>query len=122
MSDNLYDLIGGRSTIQAATEAFYRRVFEDESLRKFFVSSDKAHLFSRQSMFLSMLLGGQVVYTGKEIGNAHAQARLQGLTDEHFDAFLRHFRASLDEVEVKPDKAEKVIKLLESKRNTVLNR
>jgi len=72
-------------------------------------------------MFLSMLLGGQVVYTGKEIGSAHAHARVQGLTDEHFDAFLKHFRAALDEVEVKPDKAEKVMKLLESKRNTVLN-
>ena len=122
MSDNLYELIGGRSTIQAATEAFYRRVFEDEILRKFFDSSDQAHLFSRQSMFLSMLLGGQVVYTGKEIGEAHAHARVLGLTDEHFDAFLKYFREALDEVEVKPDKAEKVMKLLESKRSAVLNR
>jgi truncated hemoglobin YjbI len=48
--------------------------------------------------------------------------REQGLTDGHFDAFLIHFRAALDEVGVKPDKAEKVMKLLEAKRGTVLNR
>jgi len=30
--DELYDLIGGRPTVQAATESFYRRVFADETL------------------------------------------------------------------------------------------
>lgn len=81
-----------------------------------------AHLRARQSMFISMLLGGEIVYTGKEIGAAHAQARIQGLNDKHFDAFLKHFREALDEVGVQPERAEKVMKLLESKRNTILNR
>jgi hemoglobin len=122
MIDDLYELIGGRRTIQAATESFYRRVKADETLRHFFEGSDMANLHARQSMFMSMLLGGRVVYTGKEIGAAHARAREQGLNDAHYDAFLKHFRASLDEVGVKADPAEKVMKLLESKRGTVLNR
>ena len=46
----------------------------------------------------------------------------QGLNDTHFDAFLKHFREALEEVGVEADKAEKVMKLLESKRNAVLNR
>lgn len=122
MIDVLYDTIGGKRTVWAATESFYRRVLEDETLRHFFDSTDMEHLRARQSMFISMLLGGGVVYTGKEVGAAHAQARAKGLTDEHFDAFLKHFRAALDEVGVEPDKAEKVVKLLEAKRGTVLNR
>ena len=122
MIDNLYELIGGRRAVWAATEAFYRRVLEDESVRHFFDSAAIAHLRARQSMFISMLLGGQVVYTGKEIGAAHARAREQGLADKHFDAFLKHFRAALDEVGVKSDKAEKVMKLLEGKRGAVLHR
>jgi truncated hemoglobin YjbI len=81
-----------------------------------------AHLQARQSMFITMLLGGRIVYTGKEITAAHAGARAQGLNDTHFDAFLKHFRDALEEVGVKADKAEKVMKLLESKRNAVLNR
>ena len=122
MIDDLYELIGGKRTVWAATESFYRRVLADESMRQFFDSTDMPHLRARQSMFISMLLGGRVVYTGKEIGAAHAHARAQGLTDKHFDAFLNHFRAALDEVGVKTDKAEKVMELLEAKRGTVLNR
>ena len=122
MIDELYDLIGGRETICAATESFYRRVFADDTLRPFFKSTDMAQLCARQSMFISMLLGGQVVYTGKDIHAAHAQAREQGLNDGHFDKFLNHFREALNEVGVQGEKVEKVMKLLESKRNTVLNR
>ncbi len=80
-----------------------------------------AQLRSRQSMFISMLLGGRVVYTGKDIHAAHAHAREQGLNDGHFDRFLTHFREALSEVGVEPDKTEKVIRLLESRRTAVLN-
>ena len=122
MIDKLYETIGGNRTIWAATESFYRRVLQDENLRPFFDSTDMDQLLKRQSMFVSMLLGGQVVYTGKNISAAHAQARMQGLTDAHFDAFLVHFRAALDEVGVKPENAEKIMKLLEEKRSAVLSR
>jgi truncated hemoglobin YjbI len=43
-------------------------------------------------MFISMLVGGRIVYTGKDIHAAHAHAREQGLNDRHFDRFLSHFR------------------------------
>ena len=122
MIDKLYETIGGNRTIWAATESFYRRVLEDEILRPFFANVDMAHLQSGQSMFVSMLLGGRMVYTGKEISAAHADVRMQGITDVHFDAFLGHFREALDEVGVKPDEAAKVLELLEEKRSAVLAR
>ncbi len=121
MIDDLYDLIGGRQTVSAATEAFYRKVFADETLSPFFKTTDIAQLCSRQSMFISMLLGGRVVYTGKDIHAAHAHARDQGLNDGHFDRFVGHFRQALSEVGVEADKVEKVTKLLETRRNAVLN-
>jgi hemoglobin len=120
--DDLYELIGGRRTIWAATASFYQRVLADDSLRHFFEGSDMEHVHARQSMFISMLLGGRVVYTGRDIGAAHARAREQGLNDTHFDTFLKHFRAALEEVGVKADKAEKVMELLKSRRGAVLNR
>lgn len=122
MIDELYETIGGNRTIWAATEIFYRRVLQDENLKHFFDSTNMGNLQARQSMFVSMLLGGRVVYTGKEIGAAHENARMQGLTEAHFNAFLAHFRAALDEVGVQPDKAERVMQLLEARRNAVLNR
>lgn len=120
MIENLYDLIGGHETIKVATERFYEKILEDESLRPFFERADMVHLRSRQVMFVSMLLGGRV-YTGKDINGAHAAARDHGLTDAHFDLFLKHFRAALEEAGVKPENAEKVMKPLESKRKAVLD-
>lgn len=121
MIDELYDLIGGNRTVWAATEAFYRRVLADDTLSPFFESTDMAQLRARQSMFLSMLLGGRIVYTGKDIAAAHARAREQGLNDEHFDRFLKYFREALNEVGVQGEKVEKVMKLLESRRGAVVN-
>ena len=120
MIDQLYDLIGGNRTVWAATEEFYRRVLADDTLRPFFERTDMARLISGQSMFLSMLLGGRTVYTGKDIGTAHAQVQLQGLDDGHFDRFLQHFREALREVGVTGENVEQVVKLLEAKRGTVL--
>jgi hemoglobin len=122
MIDDLYDLIGGKRTIWAATESFYKKVLEHQDLRHFFERSDIAGLHARQSMFLSMLLGGEVVYTGKDVGTAHARAREAGLNDAHFDMFLKLFRESLDDVGVPPERADRVMKLLENQRAKVLNR
>ncbi len=121
MIDDLYDLIGGRQTVWAATEAFYKRVFADDTLRPFFKTTDMAQLCARQSMFISMLLGGRVAYTGKDIQTAHVHAREQGLNDGHFDKFLSHFHEALREVGVEAGKVEKVTKLLETRRDAVLN-
>ena len=120
MIENLFELIGGRQTIAAATERFYQRVREDDSLRHFFTQTDMAHLRSRQVMFIAMLLGGGV-YTGKNIHDAHAVARNDGLNDGHFDSFLKHFRAALEEVGVPPENAEKIIEPLERKRRAVVD-
>ncbi len=119
--DDLYSLIGGRQTVWAATEAFYRRVLADDTLRPFFKSTDMAQLRARQSMFISMLLGGRIVYTGKDIRAAHADAREQGLNDGHFDRFIVYFREALNDVGVEAGKVERVTKLLETRRNAVLN-
>ncbi len=120
MVEDLYELIGGRCTIEAATELFYEKVLKDDRLRHFFEGVDMAHLRSRQAMFVSMLLGGRV-YTGKNLRDAHAQSRDHGLNDTHFDVFLQYFCAALEEVGVKPENAEKVRKRLEGKRKAVLD-
>ena len=120
MIEDLFELIGGRGTIEAATQVFYDRVLRDDHLHHFFEGVDMAHLRSRQAMLISMLLGGRV-YTGKNIHDAHARSRDRGLNDAHFDLFLKHFRAALEEVGVNPENAEKIRKRLESQRRTVLD-
>jgi hemoglobin len=122
MADTLFDTVGGRLTINAAVESFYKRVLADESLRPFFEGVGLDHLSARQSMFISMLLGGRTVYTGKDIRAAHDQARGMGMNESHFETFLNHFRAALAEVGVQSDRMEQIIRLLEQSRGAVLNR
>ncbi len=66
MIEDLYNLIGGRRTIEAATTLFYAKILQDDSLRHFFEGVDMAYIRSRQAMLISMLLGGRV-YTGNNI-------------------------------------------------------
>ena len=66
--DTLYEIIGGRSKIHAAVDLFYQKVQADPSMKPFFDGQDMSRLRAGQSMFLSMLLGGKTVYTGKETG------------------------------------------------------
>jgi hemoglobin len=120
MIEDLYELIGGRNVVNAATERFYKRVLGDERLRHFFEGVEIEHLRARQVMFISMLLGGRV-YTGKDLHQAHARSRERGLNDLHFSLFLEHFRAALQEAGVKPENAEKVMNRVEQKRDIILN-
>ena len=121
MIGDLFDQIGGRSAVEAAIELFYDKVLHDDSLRHFFEQVDMAHLHYQQTMFITMLLGGRE-FSGKSIHDAHACSRDHGLNDAHFDLFLNHFRAALEEVGVKPENAERVMKHLERKRIAVLGR
>lgn len=122
MADTLYETIGGRLRINAAVELFYARVFADESVQSFFERVDVQGLHARQSMFVSMLLGGKKVYTGRDLREAHANSRMKGMTDAHFDTMLKHFRAALDDIQVPLDRVVEIMALLEGTRDAVLGR
>jgi len=122
MADTLYEAIGGRLRIQAAVELFYAKVFADETLAHFFKGVDAQGLQARQGMFISMLLGGKAAYPGRHIREAHSSARLQGLTDVHFDGMINHFRDALNEIEVEPDRIADIMARIEGTRDAVLDR
>ncbi len=122
MADTLYETMGGRLRIKAAVELFYAKVFADDNVRHFFEGVDVQGLHARQSMFVSMLLGGKIVYTGKDIRDAHAKPRMKGMTDAHFDTMLKHFHDALDEIQVQPDRVVEIMALLEGTRDAVLGR
>ncbi len=119
---SLFERIGGRAVITAAVDLFYRKVQADATVSHFFQNVNMNHLRSKQSMFLTMLVGGQKVFAGKDIRTAHAQPRGQGLTDAHFDVLLKHFEDSLKELGVDPETVSEVMKRLEGTRDAVLGR
>lgn len=122
MIDQLYEKIGGRKTINDLVRIFYDRVLADPLLAPFFPDADMEGLRSKQVMFLAMLLGRSRTYAGRDLTASHAGARAQGLTDEHFDALLGHFGASLGEIGVDVAYAREVIARIETTRDAVLGR
>jgi hemoglobin len=119
---DLFQAVGGRSKINAAVEIFYRKVLADPSLRSFFAGSDMNGVRAKQAMFLTMLLGGEQRYSGRDIAEAHAPSRHIGLTEAHFDTFVSHFCAALEEIGVAPDIIAQIAQKLEATRASVLGR
>jgi hemoglobin len=122
MIDQLYDKVGGTGTIRELVRVFYDRVTTDPRLARFFPATAIESLRAKQVMFLAMLLGHQRMVASQDLTAAHAGARMQGLTDEHFDAMLGHFDASMREVEVEEDYRRAVLARIETTRNAVLGR
>ncbi len=122
MIDDLYDRIGGRQTVVAATEAFDRRVLADESVSHFFKSTDMALLRARQSMFVSMLLGGRVVIYGKRYYRRLCAVAEEGVERHSLRCFSQALSRGAGGGGRQADKRERVMKHLESKRGPVLNR
>ena len=119
---NLYEKIGGKSKIISAVDLFYRKVLADDSLKPFFDPVDMDQLRSLQAMFLTMLVGGKMKYTGKDIRTAHAGLTGKGLNDDHFDAFLKHFDSALQEVGIEDEAVAEIMRRLEETRAMVLGR
>jgi hemoglobin len=88
MVEDLYELIGGRSTIEAATELFYDKVLQDGSLHQFFERIDMAHLRSRKtpsSMFLT-----------SPVREGYAQTRSLRRAGADNNALFGHYRRILN--------------------------
>ena len=122
MINQLYEKVGGADTIRELVRIFYDRVLADPHLAPFFPETDMESLRAKQVMFLTMLMGRTRTFSGKDLSAAHAGARAQGLTDEHFDALLGHFEASMRDLGVADDYIREVIARLQSTRNAVLGR
>ena len=120
--DRLYENVGGRATINELVRLFYDRVLADPRLAPFFPAADMDALRAKQAMFLIMLLGGSRTFSGRDLTTAHADARAQGLTDEHFDALLGHLEVSLRDLEVADEYIREVLARLEARRDAVLGR
>ena len=122
MIDQLFERVGGSGSIKEPVRIFCDRVLADPRLAPFFPNTDMAGLRAKQVMFLVMLLGPTPTFSGGDLTAAHAGARAQGLTDDHFDALLGHFEASLRELDVRDDYGREVIARIESTRAAVVGR
>lgn|SRR5690606_29532352 len=118
----VYELIGGAGAMDAAVDAFYRRVLADDRISEFFDGVDMERQAAKQKAFLTMVLGGPVSYTGKDMRVAHAPLVARGLSDGHFDAVVENLGATLAELGVPAELIGQIAATAESLRGDVLGR
>jgi len=73
MSESLDAAIGGQEVLESVVRDFYQMVLYDEQLCDYFDETDMESLRTHQTEFLSMVMGGPVDYSGREMREAHAE-------------------------------------------------
>jgi hemoglobin len=121
-SPSLYEQLGGEAAVNAAVDVFYRKVLTDDRVSHFFDDVDMDHQIAKQKAFLTMVFGGPVAYSGKDMRQGHAHLLQRGLNDSHVDAVIELLGESLREVGAPEELIRKVAAVAESARGDVLNR
>ena len=117
----LYEQLGGAPAVDAAVDVFYRKVLSDDRVSHFFDDVDMDRQIAKQKSFLTMVFGGPVAYTGKDMRAAHTHLVARGLNDSHVDAVIELLGESLREVGAPESLITQVASIAESARADVLN-
>lgn len=101
---SLFDLIGGRPTLERVHKVFYDKLYADKWFKQFFADVDQKTIEDQQTDFMTSSMGGGRIYSGKLPKNAH---RHMFITDELFELRSTILRDSIRECGVPADLAEK---------------
>lgn len=121
LQKTLYEQIGGETAVKTVVVKLYERILSDEDLIPFFENISVARLRASQNAFISMALGGPVVYSGQTLRMAHEKlVNEKGLADKHFDRVIMHVSGILSDINVDPSLIQDVLKIIEGTRSDVL--
>ncbi|NHC45322.1 group I truncated hemoglobin [Motilibacter aurantiacus] len=115
--DSLYDRLGGARGLATAVTVFYSRVAEDPLLAPWFADVDLRRLRAHQHAFLTSVVGGPDVFTGRSPAAAHAGLAVTGTA---FDAIVEHLAATLRDLDLDPEAVADVVERVESLRGEVV--
>lgn len=119
----LFEKLGGKESVNVAVDKFYKKVLGDDRVNYFFAQTDMKKQAQHQKLFLTYAFGGAPNYSGKSMGAAHKHlVKEMGLNDRHFDAIAENLNATLKEMNVPESLIAEVASIVESTRDSVLNR
>src|SRR5215467_14513179 len=113
---SVYEAIGGRAALVAAVDDFYGRLLADPVLGPFFPGGVGPKHRAYVVTALGEALGGPERYRGPDITGSH---RGMGISDAHFDR-AAHLGATLDELGVPGDLAERIVGVVAGLRPAVV--
>ena len=120
---NLFEEVGGETTINFTVEIFFEKVLDDAYIRYFFNKIDISTNLERQKSFLRKIIGGPHKSNSKDMRQMHEHlVKVFNLNDTHFDHVLCHLRATMAEVGIEQELVAKIIAFANTHRDDVLNR
>lgn len=118
----LYERLGGAPAVDAAVDIFYRKVLSDDRINGFFDDVDMDRQAAKQKAFLTMVMGGPVAYSGRDMAEGHKHLVVRGLNDSHVDVVIELLAGTLAELGVGQADIAEVGALANSVRDQVLGR
>jgi hemoglobin len=98
---SLYHAVGGEATFTRLVHRFYQQVAADPELRKVYPSRDLGPAEEHLRLFLMQYWGGPGTYSEQR---GHPRLRMRhahfSIGEAERDAWLRHMRTALDELEL----------------------
>jgi hemoglobin len=118
-----YDAVGGEETFRRLVHRFYEGVATDPLLRPLYPEEDLGPAEERLRMFLIQYWGGPNTYS-RQRGHPRLRMRHVPFTigAEERDAWLRHMRDSLEELELEPELERKLWDYLVMAARSLINR
>jgi hemoglobin len=99
----LFDAIGGEPTFRQLVHRFYQEVAADPELRRVYPSRDLGPAEEHLRLFLIQYWGGPATYNELR---GHPRLRMRhvrfAIGERERDAWLRHMRTALDELQLDP--------------------
>jgi len=120
--ESFYAAVGGEETFTRLVDAFYAGVATDPTLRALYPEDDLGPAAERLRLFLIQYWGGPTTYSDQR---GHPRLRLRhapfAIGSAARDAWLRHMRVALDELELPADQDRTLWEYLRSAADAMRN-
>jgi hemoglobin len=120
---SFYDAVGGEETFRRLVHVFYQGVAADPELRPVYPSKDLGPAEEHLRLFLMQYWGGPRTYDERR---GHPRLRMRhahfSIGEAERDAWLRHMRAAMDELELDPEQDSQLWDYLVMAAHSLVNR
>jgi hemoglobin len=121
--ETFYDAVGGEETFRRLVHRFYQGVATDPLLRPMYPEPELDGAEERLRMFLVQYWGGPRTYQERR---GHPRLRMRhvpyAIDPEARDAWLRHMRDAIDELDLSPELDAQLWNYLVSAAHSLVNR
>ena len=115
--ESLFELLGGRSTLERANKVFYDKIYAHPWLKGFFKDIDQKYIERQQTDYQTMRMGAGNIYSGKLPASCH---RHMFINDEMLDLRMTLLRESIRECGVPEHLSDRWLDLVGSTRKDLV--